>query len=412
LEKRPDTKPAEPAVLDRYERLIEATRLAGREREAFNLYWYGLGSYDHLAKVLGEYERGYRILAAFSATGQPKDLCPTMGLRERSSLANALALFAAKLGRLADARVIRRLNDSWAKTLGDPKKTSIGLQNSNDVASYMGRLTEARALAAEALDHAEAAKDDVEKRDSLASRANAAHSLGDVVAARADFAAATELQGEALYSRRGSLHARHHLDLGGLAAARALADRGLAMAREFNMNSDVPRQLAILARIDLAEGRDPAPHLDEIRAWTSRTGDMQWIIEAHLLTARHLLALGDTQAALGEAETGLLHAVACGYGLLRIELLVALARIHLAWPDVPKAIQASREALDLAAHPDCGYAWGEADAAQAWGEAYLANGEPALAQRAFTRALEVRRRIEHRGTSETERWLARTVTNF
>ena len=37
----------------------------------------------------------------------------------------------------------------------------------------------------------------------------------------------------------------------------------------------------------------------------------------------------------------------------------------LAWPDAPKAIQASREALDLAAHPDCGYAWGEADAAQA-----------------------------------------------
>ena len=43
LEKRPDTKPAEPAVLDRYERLIEATRLAGREQEAFDLLlvWVG-----------------------------------------------------------------------------------------------------------------------------------------------------------------------------------------------------------------------------------------------------------------------------------------------------------------------------------------------------------------------------------
>jgi tetratricopeptide (TPR) repeat protein len=136
---------------------------------------------------------------------------------------------------------------------------------------------------------------------------------------------------------------------------------------------------------------------------------MEWIIEAHLLAARHLLARGDAQAALGEAETGLLHAVACGFGLLRIELLVALARIRLAWPDPPKAIQAAREALDLAAHPDCGYAWGEADAAQAWGEAFFANSELALAQRAFTRALEVRRRIEHPGASETERWLARTV---
>jgi tetratricopeptide (TPR) repeat protein len=135
---------------------------------------------------------------------------------------------------------------------------------------------------------------------------------------------------------------------------------------------------------------------------------MQGIIEAHLLTARHLLAHGDTQAALGEAETGLLHAVSCGYGLLRIELLVALARIRLTWPDPLKAIQAAREALDLATHPDCGYVWGEADAAQVWGEAYFANREFELARRAFTRALEVRKRIQHPKVAETEQWLDRT----
>jgi hypothetical protein len=409
LEKSPATKPSEPAVLDRYERLIEATRLAGREQEAFDLYWYGLGSHRQLAKVLGECERGYRILAAFSTTGRPEDLGPTMAPRERSLLANALALFALQLGRLEEARAIRRLHDEWTKSLGEPKQTSVGLQNSSEVASCLGRLTEARVLAAEALDQAVAAKDDAQKINSLAYRANAAHALGDVAAARAGFAAATELEGGPLISLRGSQHARHHLDLGDAAAARALADHCLAEARMGNWNFAFPRFHGMLARIALAEGRDPAPHLDEIRAWTSRTGDMQWIIEAHLLAARHLLARGDTQAALGEAETGLGHAVACGYGLLRIELLVALARIRLVWPDPPKAIQASREALDLAAHPDCGWAWGEADAAQAWGEAYFANGEPALARRAFERALDVRRRIEHPGTSETERWLARTV---
>ena len=187
------------------------------------------------------------------------------------------------------------------------------------------------------------------KKYSLAFRAIAAHALGDIAAARADFAAATELEGQPLYSLRGSHHARHHLDLGDLAAARALADHGLDEARRTTGTTTFPRFHALLARIDLAEGLDPTPHLDEIRAWTSRTGEMEYIIEAHLLAARHLLARGDTQAALGEAETGLLHAVACGYGLLRIELLVALARIRLAWPDPPKAIQAAREALDLAA---------------------------------------------------------------
>ncbi|HYC88587.1 MAG TPA: DUF4062 domain-containing protein [Thermoanaerobaculia bacterium] len=409
LEKRPDTNPRDPTTLDRYERLIEATRLAGREQEAFELFEYGLGNYRHLGWVLGEYERGYRILAAFSATGRPEDLGVTMALWLRTLLAANLALFARRIGRLAEARVIRRLDDAWTKSLADPREASIGLQNSGGVVFGLGRLAEARGLAREAVNEAETASDNEEKQDSLVQRAIAAHALGDVAAARADFAAATELQGQPLYSLRGLLHGRHHLDLGDLAAARALADNGLVKAHEHGWNQDLPRFDALLARIALAEGRAPTSHLDEIRAWTSRTGDIEYIIEAHLLTARYLLVLGDTQAALGEAETGLLHALACGFGLLRIELLVTLAHIWLAWPDPPKAIQAAREALDLAAHPDCGYAWGEADAAQAWGEAFFANGELALARRAFTRALEVRRRIEHPAASETERWLARTT---
>jgi tetratricopeptide (TPR) repeat protein len=409
LEKRPDTNPTDPTVLDRYERLIEATRLAGREEEAFELFWYGLGGYQHLGWVLGEYERGYRILAAFSATGRVDDLGVTMTLRNRSFLANDLAMFAKRLGRLAAARAIRRLDEGWKRSLAEPTQTSIGLQNSSGLAFALGHLSEVRRLASEAVTEAETIEDDAEKEDSVVYRAIAAHALGDIAAARADFAAATALEGEALFSGRGAQHARHHLDLGDLAAARALVGHGLATARRYGRNHEFPWFDALLARITLAEGRDPTSHLDGIRVWTSRTGDMEYIIEAHLLTARHLLARGDTQSALGEAETGLLHAVACGFRLLRIELLVALARIRLVWPDPAKAIQAAREALDLAAHPDCGYAWGEADAAQTWGEAYFANGELALAQRAFTRALEVRRRIEHPGASDTERWLARTV---
>jgi tetratricopeptide (TPR) repeat protein len=207
---------------------------------------------------------------------------------------------------------------------------------------------------------------------------------------------------------QGSGYARHNLDLGDLAAARALCGHGLERARANNWNILFPWLHALLARIDLADGNDPTNYIAEVHAWTSRTGEMQYIIEAHLLTARHLLSSGDPQAALGEVESGLLHAVACGYGLLRIELLVALARIRLVWPDAPKAIQAAREALDLATHPDCKYAWGEADAAQVWGEAYFADHEMTLAKRAFTQALKVRKRIEHPGVAETQKWLVRT----
>jgi tetratricopeptide (TPR) repeat protein len=409
LEKRPETKPSDPNVLDRYERLIEATRLAGREQEAFDLYWYGTGGCWHLGWILGEYQRGYRILAAFGTTGQPKDLGPKMVLRDRSQLANELALFAVQLGRLAEAWAIRQVDNGWSESLGDPQELSIRLQNSTQLAFAQGRLSESRAFSDSALIEAKSAKDirPLHQKESLAFRAITAHALGDMLAARADFAAATDLEGGPLYSMRGSSHARHHLDLGDLAAARDLCDHGLEMARVNNWNYNLPWFHALLARIDLAEGNDPTSHIDDIRAWTSRTGDMQYIIEAHLLTASHLRASGDTQAALGEAQAGLLHAVSCGYGLLRVELLVTTAWIRLTWPDAPKAIQAAREALDLASHPNCQYAWGEADAAQVWGEAYFANHEPTLAKRAFTRALEVRKRIEHPGVAETEKWLAR-----
>lgn len=407
LEKRPTTKPSDPRVLDRYERLIEATRLAGREQEAFDFFWDGIGSFRHLGWVLGEYQRGYRILAAFSVTGRPEDLVPTMTPRQRTLLAADLGLFAFRLGRLADASAIRQLVDGLANVVDEHKNTSIGLRNSSEVALALGRLAEYRVLANAALAEARAAKDRRGEVCSLAQRASAAHVLGDIRAAREDFASATGLAGGPLSSLQGCYHAQHHLDLGYLAAARSLGDHGLEMARADNLNNEFSLFHNLLVRIDLAEGNDPTPHLDEVRAWTSRTGEMEFIIEAHLLTARHLLASGDPQAALGEAEAGLLHAVSCGYGLLRIELLIAVARIRLAWPDAPRAIQAAREALDLAAHPDCQYAWGEADAAQAWGEAYFANHEPTLAKRAFTRALAVRQRIEHPGVAETVKWLAR-----
>jgi hypothetical protein len=114
------------------------------------------------------------------------------------------------------------------------------------------------------------------------------------------------------------------------------------------------------------------------------------------------------EAALREADSGLLHAVSCTYAVHCIDLLIVLSQIHLTWPNPAKVIQAAREALDLATHPDSQYNWGEADAAQVRGEAYFANHGPALAHRAFTQALAVRKRIEHPGVAETEKWLAMT----
>ena len=143
-----------------------------------------------------------------------------------------------------------------------------------------------------------------------------------------------------------------------------------------------------------------------MRSWTARTGDMPWIIEAHSLAARQALAQADFAVARAEAEDGLRQARLCGYRLLEIELLVTLSAIHLAWPDAAAALAAARQALDLSTAAECGYAWGEADAAHAWGLAFVALGQPEQAQRAFTQALAVRQRIGHPQAAATQAALA------
>jgi tetratricopeptide (TPR) repeat protein len=410
LEKRPTTKPSEPAELDRFERLIEATRLAGQEDEAFQLYWYGLGGYKHLATALGEYERGYRILTGFQPSLQPVHGEPPLLHWGQVELINELALFADKLGRLDEARALRELHAAWKTCIPNPPKWTICLVNISQLAFTMGHLGEAYRFADQAIKEYEAGVPVTSKKIALiplAHRATVAHAQGDFESSEANFTAATQLEGETLYSLRGAKQARHCLDLGDHDDARALIAHGMEIATQSNWKDEIPLFHALLARLALAEGSDPTTHLEVIRAWTSRSGDMELIITAHLLAARHYLATGDSQSAWAEAELGVLHAETCGYGLLRIELLIAQARIRLVWPDPPASIQAARHALDLATAPECGYAWGEADAVQAWGEAYYATGELELAQRAFRSALTVRQRIRHPKVAETVQWLAR-----
>jgi tetratricopeptide (TPR) repeat protein len=164
---------------------------------------------------------------------------------------------------------------------------------------------------------------------------------------------------------------------------------------------------SLFARIALAEQQDPSLHIDAIRSWTARTGQMGLIVEAHDLAARAALARGDLPTARAETHDGLRQARLCGYRLLHIELLTTLSAIELAWPDANKALAAAREALDLATAPECKDAWGEADAAHAWGLAFEDLGQREHAERAFRQALAVRERIEHPRADGTRAALAR-----
>ena len=146
-------------------------------------------------------------------------------------------------------------------------------------------------------------------------------------------------------------------------------------------------------------------HLKKVRDWTDQSGNMDCIIRAHILAAEIAYCAGDFQGAVSEATTGLNHAEGCGFGQFAIDLHLQLAKIQLVIPDPRAALGHARKALDRSQHPECCYAWGEANALHFCGISHKELGEPELAKKRLEAALKVRKKIQHPGAEETQKLL-------
>jgi tetratricopeptide (TPR) repeat protein len=406
LEARPSANPSDPAILDQYELLIEQTLLAGRVQEAFDLYCYGLGRYENLAWVLGENARGVRILERFVPRDDFPLIEPHLPLRDRSVLVASLGLFAMNLGDLAQARgafgYCRRLRQSAS----DRKNESIVAQNLAEVELYAGRFREALEHSNSAFSLATEAKDDTEITDSLSYRAAAYFALGDITTAAADFERATELQGAPLSSLRGIWEAEGKFRCGDGAGALRQTQANRKHATHNNYSVDLCSSNALFARLLLPD--DPAQaaqHLQDARAFASRSGVVDLQLRCFHAACELHRHLGDYPQAIAEAEAGILLADTCGFGGFSIDLRLALAETYLAAGDARKALQNARTALDRFEHPDCQYAWGQADGLHFCGLAHVRLGENELARQRLTAALELRERLGHGRVEETRRAL-------
>ena len=406
LEARPSTNPSDPAILDQYELLIEQTLLAGRVQEAFDLYWFGLGSYKNLCWVLGENARGLRILERFVPRDDFSLIEPHLPLRDRSRLVNALGLFAKNLGDLARAREALRHSRDLSRSESNRKEESISAQNLAEVELNAGHFREALEYSENAVSLATEATDYTETGDSLALRATAYFALGDLTAAAADFQRATELKGEPLYSVSGIHEAESRLLRGDRPGALSQTQANREFAARYNYNATLCRCNALLARLLLPD--DPAQaarHLQDARAFASRSGVVELQLRCFHAACELHRHLGDYPHAIAEAEAGILLADTCGFGWYSIDLRLALAETHLAAADARKALRNARNALDRSEHPGCQYAWGQADGLHLCGLAHLRLGERDLARQRLTAALELRARLGHGRIEETRRAL-------
>jgi tetratricopeptide (TPR) repeat protein len=406
LEAKPATPPSEPAILDQYEFLIEQTLLAGRFQEAFDLYWYGLGSYRNLCRELGESTRGLRIVERFVPQDNFLLIESHLSLRDRSSLVNALGLFATNQGALARAQAAfsycRRLNADAS----DRKSESASARNLAETELHAGHFRQALDYLDSAVSLAQEFETEYEIREFLASRATAHFILGNIAAAVADFQRATELEGQFLHSLRGLREAECKLLRGSRQAALSQTQANRELVARYKWESDLCRCNALLTRLLLPD--DPAQaaqHLQDARAFANRSGEVGLQLSCFHSACELHRHLNDLRQSITEAEAGILLADTCGFGWFSIDLRLALAETFLAAGDPHKALQNARNALDRSEAPDCQYAWGKADGLHFCGVAHLRLGEHELARQRLTAALEIREHLGHGRIEETRRAL-------
>jgi hypothetical protein len=404
LEARPRSKPTAPLMLDRYEALIEHTRLAGRISEAFELYWFGLASSHHLINGLCEYGRALRILSGFSSDGTPASLSAQLSDQDRLLALTEWDLAAAFSGDLATARSAGRLVQALVDGGSEINHRVLTTSNLSALESYCGNLVAAAQLARAAL---RAARDRVDvprnfKASATGALGYALWQMGELPEARRCIDSIPDDLNE---SYAQEVRIRIEIARCDLGTAEKIALTTTLDSRRSRFTSFFE---ALLGRIVVS--RDPiaaTQHLQSVRGRAARSGDVDIQLCCYQLATEIALALTDLRTAEAEAESGIHLADSTGFGLHAIDLRLARARVHLDAAESHAALRRAREALDRAVHPECCYAWGEADALHLAGLAHARLGETELAQQRLKTALQKREKLTHPRTEETRTALAR-----
>jgi tetratricopeptide (TPR) repeat protein len=408
LEARPDTKPADPGILDQYELLIEQTLLAGRVKDAFDLYWYGLGAYKNLIWVLGENSRGLRLLERFVPQDDFFSIAPQLSPHDQSFLVNDLGLFAENLGDLSRSRRAYEHGRRLDAAASDQVNESISFWNLAQLELSAGHFPQALKYYESAVSLAAETQGEQGLVTFLEDRATSHFALGNITAAAADFQRATELEGgKTLYTFRGINQAKCVLLGGDRSGARSQTQANLDILGIDNNNATLCRCNALLAQILVPDDPSQASRcLQDAREFANRSGSVELQLRCFQAACELHLHLGNYPQAIAEAEAGILLADTCSFGWWSIDLRIVLAETSLAAGGPHKALQSARNALDRSEHPDCQYAWGQADGLHFCGLAHLQLGERELGCQRLTAALELRERLGHGRVEETRRALA------
>jgi len=431
LQGRPnDALPTDPAMLDLLTEAIYHTVQAGHYQEAWRMHVALVGGYSNLGRNLGAFWRGARLCSAFEfprEEGQPGKV----GLSED---ANLLWLYdrgryLLGLGRLDEAIDVLKEHNSQREMQGNWLYASLGCLYVAGLHLLRGNLAASQLEADRSLEFVERTAAAGFWRDCRAWRGQLLAARGEVELALEDFETGfprklygldfrLPIEGKALFlAKRGQLDEALGLlqeKNGFLQSHPGRRDRSaypceLALAEIYWLRGELTLAYSLLEpAYDRAISVDAKEFLCSATLLRARCR----LTEAASLTKEHPQLLGKVMEALRSVDEGLRIARECGYGLYVVDLLITRAQTWL-WRGRPKKAErdlrtalygpsgwapgpalaeiparSEEDPADLrgvyppkdsgfpvvlvATHPQCGYAWGEADARCWLGEALLA----------------------------------------
>ena len=411
LNAKPRRMPIEPALLDRYDTLIESTRLAGRLSEAISLYRSVLGEYNHLGLGVGDYDRGARLHAGFASDRLAFDKLDPV---EQSFVIYERGLFMGDLGDLTQAELALEEAATRDRKLENVGYLSVDLRHLACLLWKQGRLSDARDAALEsvrlAFDHRSA--------DRLAMSyyhlAYVEAMLGRTGESNEHFAMALNPRGQLNVptgfadARSGYLMIEQEIRTGDPKLSPYRISYLMGNCQSRGLLREIPRYQLLLGHLSLESNdlKGARTALGEVRGWTDRTRDIELTLRAYCLASAIALHDRHLAGAQAEAASGLPLAESCGYRLIAIDLLLQQAAISLAVPDPAASLVVARQAHGMSTRAECRYVWGEADALHAIGLAHLALGELGAARAPLEQSAEIRERIGHPRLTDTRRALA------
>ncbi len=419
---QPGDNPSDPATLDLLEEIVYHTLAAGHPQEAFDIYWFRIGSYENLGWRLGAYERGERICRAFAAGQSPQaaQLPTELSENDRGVFINEWALYLGNLGQLLSAARCYELNIAYRIQQESWPNASMSSYLLAEVWLQTGRLTSGLCAAKEAVRLAEIADAAHPLRGAFSHRAYLLAMRGSISPALADFNSAHYWQTREGFDSAipllpgiGVWHAQVLAFIGRNAVATGFTEMNSRIARDKFGSSHRWSWQCNLNLADLARERGDLnaanEFLHDAYEWALQRDAKEPLCWSSLVRAKNELSAFIDQRSTNQAGASLTRAASalneglriardCGFGIYHIDLLLVRAQLALHEGRATDAERDVRVALDEGVHPpvesgfpellaatdsECLYTWAIVEGRHLLAEALLLQAAQKLGQTEF-----------------------------